>query len=159
MASSGGFPNGSSDNDKRPYRGDGPKNLRIDWENHSEPDQCCLIPFHLLRSRCASDFRPWLNLEPVPFSDQGRDIFYLLEVAEVYRQALPSCSDLFLTLVKRVVEGDTFFRNLKNRFVLEKEMVDNPEFKILHYRKPGLLSRGANYRARIFLYAAIYEHD
>ena len=72
------------------------------------------------------------QLRTGPFSDQGRDIF-ICGGAEVYRQALPSCSDLFLTLVKRVVEGDTFFPEFENRFVLEKEMVDNPEFKILHY--------------------------
>jgi dihydrofolate reductase len=73
------------------------------------------------------------QLSTSPFSSAGRDIF-ICGGAEVYRQALPSCSDLFLTLVKRVVEGDTFFPEFESHFVLETEMVDNPEFKILHYR-------------------------
>jgi len=61
----------------------------------------------------------------------GRDIF-ICGGAEVYRQALPSCSDLYLTLVKRVVEGDTFFPEFESQFVLEKEIFDGPDFKIMH---------------------------
>src|SRR5512139_225026 len=37
-----------------------------------------------------------------------REIF-ICGGAQVYREALPFCSDLFLTLVNRTVEGDTFF--------------------------------------------------
>jgi len=54
--------------------------------------------------------------------------------AQVYQQALPLCSDLYLTLVKRNVEGDTFFPPFEDRFVLQEEIMDGPEFKILHYR-------------------------
>ncbi len=56
--------------------------------------------------------------------------------AEIYRQALPLCSDLFLTLVQRVVEGDTFFPPFEDRFELVREIIDCSEFKILHYRQP-----------------------
>jgi dihydrofolate reductase len=59
------------------------------------------------------------------FSSAGRDIF-ICGGAEVYRQALPSCSDLFLTLVKRVVEGDTFFPEFEHQFVLENEWWTTP---------------------------------
>jgi dihydrofolate reductase len=38
----------------------------------------------------------------------GRETF-ICGGAEIYRQALPLCSDLYLTLVKRTVEGDAFF--------------------------------------------------
>jgi dihydrofolate reductase len=54
--------------------------------------------------------------------------------AQIYQQALPECSDLYLTLVKRNVEGDTFFPPFEDRFVLQEEIMDGPEFKILHYR-------------------------
>jgi dihydrofolate reductase len=54
--------------------------------------------------------------------------------AEVYAQALPCCSDLFLTLVKREVAGDAWFPVFEDRFVLESELRDTPEFRILHYR-------------------------
>lgn len=55
--------------------------------------------------------------------------------AEIYREALPRCSDLYLTLVKRQVEGgDAFFPPFEDRFELVTEIMDDPEFRILHYR-------------------------
>ncbi|MBU6401281.1 MAG: dihydrofolate reductase, partial [Verrucomicrobia bacterium] len=36
--------------------------------------------------------------------------------AQIYAQALPLCSDLYLTLVKRVVEGDAFFPPFEEQF-------------------------------------------
>ena len=58
--------------------------------------------------------------------------------AQIYEQALPLCSDLFLTLVKREVQGDAFFPAFVDRFELVAELRDTPEFKILHYRNRGL---------------------
>ena len=55
--------------------------------------------------------------------------------AQIYAQALPLCSDLFLTLVKREVSGDAFFPAFEDRFELAAELRDTPEFKILHYRR------------------------
>ena len=62
----------------------------------------------------------------------GRDIF-ICGGAQVYEQALPLCSDLYLTLVKRVVEGDTFFASFEDQFELKEKLADHPQFKILHY--------------------------
>jgi len=64
----------------------------------------------------------------------GREIF-ICGGAQVYEQALPMCSDLYLTLVKRNVEGDTFFAAFEDRFELNEEILDEPEFKILHYQR------------------------
>ena len=66
-----------------------------------------------------------------------RDIF-ICGGAQVYAQALPLCSDLYLTLVKRVVEGDAFFPPFEGRFELVEEILDRPEFKIIHYRNRAL---------------------
>jgi dihydrofolate reductase len=63
----------------------------------------------------------------------GREIF-ICGGAQVYEHALPMCSDLYLTLVKRNVEGDTFFPAFEGRFALKEEILDQPDFKILHYR-------------------------
>src|SRR5438105_13764101 len=63
----------------------------------------------------------------------GRD-FFICGGAQLYAQGLPLCSDLFLTLVKRNVEGDTFFPRFEDDFVLIEELRDEAEFKILHYR-------------------------
>lgn len=54
--------------------------------------------------------------------------------AMVYQQALPLCSDLYLTLVKRTVDGDAFFPPFEDRFDLAGVLLETPEFKILHYR-------------------------
>ena len=59
--------------------------------------------------------------------------------AQIYEQALQRCSDLYLTLVKREVEGDAVFPPFENKFELAEEIRDEPEFKILHYRHKSLL--------------------
>jgi dihydrofolate reductase len=63
----------------------------------------------------------------------GREVF-VCGGAQVYQQALPMCSDLYLTLVKQTVEGDTFFPAFEDKFMLKEEVLDEAEFKILHYR-------------------------
>jgi dihydrofolate reductase len=54
--------------------------------------------------------------------------------AQIYAQALPQCSDLYLTLVKRTVDGDAFFPPFEEQFELMEEIRDTPDLKILHYR-------------------------
>lgn len=72
------------------------------------------------------------NLEEIDRSSETREIF-ICGGAQVYQQALPMCSDLYLTLVKREVEGDAFFPPFEEEFVLAETVSENPEFKILHY--------------------------
>ncbi len=67
-------------------------------------------------------------------SDNERRDIYICGGAQVYEQALPFCSDLYLTRVKRVVEGDVFFPRFENQFELVEEIIEGSEFKILHYR-------------------------
>ena len=74
-----------------------------------------------------------LNPEEFP-----NDIF-ICGGAQIYEQALPRCSDLYLTLVKREAKGDTCFPPFEEKFVLAEEIRDAPEFKILHYRHKSLL--------------------
>jgi dihydrofolate reductase len=58
--------------------------------------------------------------------------------AQLYAQTLPLCSDLYLTLLKREVEGDAFFPAFEDQFEQIKVIADNPEFSILHYRNRGV---------------------
>jgi len=67
----------------------------------------------------------------------GSRVHFICGGAELYRLALPYCSDLFLTLVKRSVEGDVFFPEFEDRFRLAAEILDRPEFRILHYCNPA----------------------
>jgi dihydrofolate reductase len=66
-----------------------------------------------------------------------RDVF-ICGGAQIYEQALPLCSDLFLTRVKRVVEGDAFFPEFENSFALLEVITDTPEFRIEHWKNKRL---------------------
>jgi dihydrofolate reductase len=87
-------------------------------------------PAPTLGVRTVSDLR---QIDPSNPALAGRDIF-ICGGAQLYQQALPLCSDLYLTLVQRVVEGDTLFPPFEDQFELAEEVLVRPEFKILHYR-------------------------
>jgi len=72
------------------------------------------------------------RLDDISVTD--REVF-ICGGAQVYQQALPLCSDLYLTLVKREVEGDAFFPAFEDRFKLVEQISENADFKILHYRQ------------------------
>ena len=73
------------------------------------------------------------ELDQIDLAQETREVF-ICGGAEIYRQALPLCSDLFLTLVKRVVEGDRFFPEFEDQFVSVEQILDCAEFRITHYR-------------------------
>src|SRR5262245_17396743 len=73
------------------------------------------------------------RLDPAAPEFAGKDVF-ICGGAQIYEQAFALCSDLYLTLVKRVVEGDRFFPQFEDQFVLAAEIFDCPEFKVLHYQ-------------------------
>jgi len=75
------------------------------------------------------------RLDPEEFPND----IYICGGEQIYEQALPRCADLYLTLVKREVEGgDAFFPPFENKFELVEELRDTLEFKILHYRHKSL---------------------
>jgi dihydrofolate reductase len=74
------------------------------------------------------------SLDDVVAPGETRTVF-ICGGAEVYAQALPRCSDLYLTLVKRVVDGDAFFPPFEDQFTAVADICDGPEFKITHYRQ------------------------
>jgi len=73
------------------------------------------------------------DLSQIPWRQEHRPIF-LCGGAQVYAQTLPHCSDLYLTIVKRHVEGDVLFPPFEDAFGLVAELTDQPEFCIRHYR-------------------------
>ena len=95
------------------------------------------FPLPKLDTVTATDLRVvkhFLKLSP---DDSPLD-FFICGGAQIYAQALPLCSDLYLTLVKRTVEGDAFFPPFEERFKLVEVVAENPEFNILHYRNRAL---------------------
>ena len=55
--------------------------------------------------------------------------------AEIYRQTLGRCEELYLTLVDREVEGDTFFPPFEEEFELAGVVLTQPEFEVRRYRR------------------------
>ena len=97
------------------------------------------LRFTKLDGRQTDDIRIFSSLEmldPAEFPDE----VFICGGAQIYAQALPRCSDIYLTLVKREVEGDAFFPPFEDKFKLVEEVRDYPEFKILHYRRRTLVS-------------------
>jgi dihydrofolate reductase len=72
------------------------------------------------------------QINPAASGLAGRELF-ICGGAQIYGQMLPFCSDLYLTLVKRELEGDTFFPMFEDQFDLAAELAENSDFKILHY--------------------------
>ncbi len=77
------------------------------------------------------------SLDEVSPLAYGREVF-ICGGAEIYRQALPLCAEIYLTLVKREVEGDAFFPPFEDSFEEVSVLRDEPEFKIIHYRRSRL---------------------
>jgi dihydrofolate reductase len=76
------------------------------------------------------------DLDQIDWTDPtlaGREVF-ICGGAQIYAQTLGLCSDLYLTLVKREVEGDAFFPAFEPQFRLAEEILDCADFKILRYR-------------------------
>ena len=79
------------------------------------------------------------SLDEIDLAQEVRGVF-ICGGAQIYEQALPLCSDLFLTLVKREVEGDVFFPKFEDQFVLAEEILDCPDFTITRYRNLAIRS-------------------
>jgi len=77
------------------------------------------------------------DLSQVDWADPalaGREVF-ICGGAQIYAATLSLCSDLYLTLVKQMVDGDAFFPAFEDQFERMEEIMDNAEFTILHYRR------------------------
>ena len=59
--------------------------------------------------------------------------YYVIGGAQLFQEALPLCSDIFLTLIKREVDGDVFLPPFEPHFTLAETVQDTPGFSILRY--------------------------
>jgi dihydrofolate reductase len=81
------------------------------------------------------------DLQEATFPGESRTLF-ICGGAQIYEQYLPLCSELYLTLVNRRVEGDTFFPRFEDRFSLAETIRETPEFSILRYTRSKVGSVG-----------------
>ena len=110
-----------------------------EWRGGSHMQKPYQFRFTKLSGEENSDIWIFNSLDKIKPEDFSNEIF-ICGGAQVYAQALPLCSDLFLTLVKQTVEGDAFFPPFEDQFELAEVLHETPEFKILHYRNRNLTS-------------------
>lgn len=83
------------------------------------------------------------------------DRAWLCGGAQVFAQFLPDCSELFLSIIDREVEGDAFFPAFEHLFDLAGVAAEFPQFRVLHYvrndagttHSPGAAARRSRGRA------------
>jgi hypothetical protein len=105
-----------------------------EWRGGSKlkrPFQLRFVPIDGKPSDDLRIFRSLEMLDPEEFSDE----IFICGGAQIYEQTLPRCSDLYLTLVNREVEGDAFFPPFEDKFELIETVREFPDFKILHYQR------------------------
>jgi dihydrofolate reductase len=61
------------------------------------------------------------------------DWAWLCGGAQVYQQFLPKCSELYLSVIDREVEGDTLFPPFEHLFELAGTVAEFPDFRVLRY--------------------------
>ncbi len=63
-----------------------------------------------------------------------REVF-VIGGAQIYARLLSRCSDLFLTVVPRVVEGDAFFPEFEHLFDFAGVALQTADFQVRHFRR------------------------
>ena len=87
------------------------------------------------RSGPGENLRVFSELPEIPrVSPDGREIF-LIGGAQLYAALLPECDTLYLTLVKRTVEGDAHFPEHESLFPKYSVELSNEEFEIRKYTR------------------------
>jgi dihydrofolate reductase len=78
-------------------------------------------------------FRRWLAA--LDRYQPKREIF-IIGGAQIYARFLPLCSDLYLSLVHREVEGDAYFPEFEHLFAPDFNVVRRTaDFEVRHYRR------------------------
>lgn len=72
------------------------------------------------------------ELDEIAEPADGRELF-VIGGAQIYEALLPRCAEVFLTLVKRTVEGDAFFPPFEQDFDVREVLMETPEMEIRRY--------------------------
>ena len=57
-------------------------------------------------------------------------VIWIAGGADIYRQAMPACSELILSRVHRTVDGDTFFPDFEDSFELSETLLKTEDFTV-----------------------------
>jgi dihydrofolate reductase len=64
----------------------------------------------------------------------GRELF-VIGGAQIYAQLLDRCTDLYLSVVQREVEGDAYFPEFEDRWQLHEIPLRTADFEVRHFRR------------------------
>ena len=67
-------------------------------------------------------------------------VAWVIGGGEIYAQLLPRCTFLYLTRVKREVEGDVFFPPFEDSFTLDQVIHENADFRVESWRNSSKLT-------------------
>jgi len=81
----------------------------------------------------ARTIRSLAELQP---ENDPRD-YFIIGGAQIFETYLPECSEVYLTKIKRYVEGEIFLMPFEDRFECVETITDTPDFSILHYKRGG----------------------
>lgn len=76
--------------------------------------------------------RMFHELSEIPAPPDDRKLF-VIGGAQLYEALLPRCSEIYLTLVDREVEGDTFFPYFEDEFEAKENLFEAPEMVVRRY--------------------------
>ncbi len=91
----------------------------------------------------------WLVRDPRKLAEAhaalrpARELF-LIGGAQLYAQLLDRCSDLYLSVVQREVQGDALFPEFENGFDFIDVPLRTPDFEVRHFRNRALASAPCN---------------
>jgi dihydrofolate reductase len=85
------------------------------------------------------------GLDEIKRGADTRD-YFVIGGAQLFKEALPLCSDVYLTIVKRHVEGDVFLDPFEDLFESRELLQDAPEFSIWHYFSRTVTEDGSETR-------------
>jgi dihydrofolate reductase len=74
------------------------------------------------------------DLEAFQPEDYPGDV-WVIGGGEIYRQMLPRCESIYLSIIPRIVEGDAFFPEFEDRFELVGIVLTQSDFEVLEYRR------------------------
>jgi len=66
---------------------------------------------------------------------QPKRELFVIGGAQIYAQLLPRCTDLYLTVVFREVEGDAYFPAFEDEFTLHDVPLRTSDFEVRHFRR------------------------
>jgi dihydrofolate reductase len=90
-----------------------------------------------------SEREVWLVRDPRKLADafekaQPSRQLFVIGGAQIYEQLLPRCTDLYLSVVQREVEGDAYFPELEDDWYIHDTPLRTPDFEVKHYRRMDL---------------------